>query len=126
MNGTETGINRDRRGELYYFIHQQILARYYLERLSNGLGEIPLSPLEYVEELSYTPSLMYPNGVYFPFRPSQINLIFDDFTRRIAEEIHNIEDRLRNAIDSGYVFLVSNIRPSKSIFSLKNKRKPII
>ncbi|XP_052756923.1 arylphorin-like [Galleria mellonella] len=35
------GPFKERRGEIYYFIYQQILARYYLERLSNGLGEIP-------------------------------------------------------------------------------------
>nr|AAG44960.1 hexamerin 2 [Corcyra cephalonica] len=32
---------KGRRGEIYYYIYQQILARYYLERLANGLGEIP-------------------------------------------------------------------------------------
>ncbi|XP_063829463.1 arylphorin-like [Ostrinia nubilalis] len=35
------GIFKERRGELYYYFYQQLLARYYLERLSNGLGEIP-------------------------------------------------------------------------------------
>jgi len=35
------GIFKERRGEFYYYFYQQLLSRYYLERLSNGLGEIP-------------------------------------------------------------------------------------
>lgn len=40
MEGEKYGLNKDRRGELYLYMHQQLLARFYLERLSNGLGEI--------------------------------------------------------------------------------------
>nr|UAX26438.1 arylphorin [Galleria mellonella] len=35
------GPLKERRGEIYYYVYQKILARYYLERLANGLGEIP-------------------------------------------------------------------------------------
>ncbi|KAL4709022.1 hypothetical protein ACJJTC_005883 [Scirpophaga incertulas] len=35
------GVVKERRGEIYYHFYQQLLARYYLERLSNGMGEIP-------------------------------------------------------------------------------------
>ncbi|XP_059052700.1 arylphorin-like [Achroia grisella] len=35
------GPFKERRGEIYFYVYQQILSRYYLERLSNGLGEIP-------------------------------------------------------------------------------------
>lgn len=41
MNGNKFGSFKERRGDAYFFFYQQILARYYLERLSNGLGEIP-------------------------------------------------------------------------------------
>lgn len=30
-------VQKDRRGELFYYMHQQVLARYNLERFSNGL-----------------------------------------------------------------------------------------
>ncbi|CAG9791144.1 unnamed protein product [Diatraea saccharalis] len=31
-------VNKDRRGELFYYMHQQIIARYNMERLCNNLG----------------------------------------------------------------------------------------
>lgn len=36
-----TKVLKERRGEVYYYFYQQLLARFYLERLSNGLGEVP-------------------------------------------------------------------------------------
>nr|AAB48820.1 arylphorin [Musca domestica] len=40
--GPETHeFSKDRVGELYLYLHRQLLARYYLERLSNDLGEVP-------------------------------------------------------------------------------------
>ncbi|XP_026313500.1 phenoloxidase subunit 1 [Hyposmocoma kahamanoa] len=33
-------VNKDRRGELFYYMHQQIIARYQTERLCNALGRI--------------------------------------------------------------------------------------
>ncbi|XP_075980760.1 larval serum protein 1 gamma [Anticarsia gemmatalis] len=35
------GVLKERRGEIYFDFYQQLLARYYMERLTNGLGEIP-------------------------------------------------------------------------------------
>nr|AFP55240.1 aryphorin type 2 [Cerura vinula] len=40
-NTEKFGIFKERRGEIYFYFYQQLLARYYLERLSNGLGEVP-------------------------------------------------------------------------------------
>ncbi|XP_068623411.1 phenoloxidase subunit 1-like [Battus philenor] len=33
-------VNKDRRGELFYYMHQQIIARYNFERLCNNLGRV--------------------------------------------------------------------------------------
>ncbi|CAB3222263.1 unnamed protein product [Arctia plantaginis] len=33
-------VNKDRRGELFYYMHQQIIARYTTERFCNGLGRV--------------------------------------------------------------------------------------
>ncbi|KAF6200526.1 hypothetical protein GE061_004969 [Apolygus lucorum] len=33
-------VKKDRRGELFYYMHQQVLARYNCERLSNNLGRV--------------------------------------------------------------------------------------
>lgn len=40
LGGNEFGLNKDRRGELFLYMLQQLLARYYLERESNSLGAI--------------------------------------------------------------------------------------
>jgi Hemocyanin, copper containing domain len=39
-NSKTYNMKFDRRGELFYYTQSQLLARYTLERLSNGLGEV--------------------------------------------------------------------------------------
>lgn len=41
MDGDLYPVMKERRGEVYYYFYQQLLARYYLERLANGMSEIP-------------------------------------------------------------------------------------
>lgn len=38
--GIEELIVKDRRGELFYYMHQQIMARYNSERISNGMSKV--------------------------------------------------------------------------------------
>ncbi|XP_060804780.1 arylphorin-like [Amyelois transitella] len=63
-SGEAWGPYKERRGEIYYYFYQQLLSRYYLERLSNGLGEIPkfswFAPLK----VGYYP---YLTQYYYPF-----------------------------------------------------------
>ncbi|KAF7267906.1 hypothetical protein GWI33_018904 [Rhynchophorus ferrugineus] len=107
MDGEKYDLKNDRRGELYYFTYQQLLCRYYLERLSNGMGQIPLLDMESPIETPYYPSLQYPNGLPFPERPRFARLsdyfysygqrsrfqylysyqYYKDYTRRIADAI---------------------------------------
>ncbi|KAL1497679.1 hypothetical protein ABEB36_008600 [Hypothenemus hampei] len=109
LNGTRYGLNNDRRGELYHFIQQQLFTRFYLERLSNGFGEIPVIDFNEPVETPYYPSLQYLSGLPFPERPQHARLsdyfynygyqgqskysLFQDYSRRIAD-----------AIDRGYVY----------------------
>lgn len=44
MTGKNYNMVRQRRGEQFLFVHQQLLARYYLERLSNDMGKCVLFP----------------------------------------------------------------------------------
>lgn len=64
----ELGLTRDRRGEFFLYTHQQLLARYYMERLANDLDEIP--------RITWN-------------RPS------------------DLERRIREAIEKGFIILVS-------------------
>ncbi|KAJ8715022.1 hypothetical protein PYW08_005003 [Mythimna loreyi] len=105
LNSEVLPINRHRRGEWFWFFHKQIVARYYMERLSNGLGEIPELGHEIVKE-GYNSGLLYHNGVPFPVRPNYFHLDQPHFVNEI-EEIYDYERRIRDAIDQGY--LIDNL-----------------
>jgi tyrosinase len=40
FEGNDQLVNKDRRGELFYYMHEQIIARYNFERFSNGLKRV--------------------------------------------------------------------------------------
>jgi hypothetical protein len=104
MGGDEFGLKNDRRGEFYFYQYQQILARYYLERLSNDLGEIPeLSYYEPIEE-GYYPDLRYYNGEYFPVRTNHYT-VYHERNFYEVELVEDYEYRIRTAIDHGFVLL---------------------
>ncbi|XP_077293795.1 hexamerin 70b-like [Arctopsyche grandis] len=102
MNGKEYGLTYDRRGEHYYYLHQQILARYYLERLSNGMGEIPTFSWMWPVETGFYPSMKYFNGLEYPIRPNHFDLKKDEFLTHLIE-VEDYERRIRDAIDRGFI-----------------------
>ncbi|XP_055620291.1 hexamerin-1.1-like [Toxorhynchites rutilus septentrionalis] len=104
MGGKEYGLYKDRRGELYLFKHQQLLARYYLERLSNDLGAIPEFSWYKPIRTGYYPDMHYYNGQNFPARDNYYNIYTADNYNQIDEMV-DIEHRIREAIDQGYVTL---------------------
>lgn len=63
LEGDVFTVWKDRRGEAYYYFYKQLIARYYLERLSNGLGEIPEFSWNKPIKSGYIPFLTY----YYPF-----------------------------------------------------------
>lgn len=96
---------KDRRGEWFWFLHKQILARYYMERLSNGLGEIPVLGTDVVEQ-GYLSGLLWHSGIPYPVRPNYFYLQQPEFVEEI-NEIVDYEHRIRDAIDLGYYVSVS-------------------
>ncbi|EDW35449.1 GL17278 [Drosophila persimilis] len=56
-------LNKDRRGELYLYTHWQLLARWYLERLSNDMGEVPTFNMYEPVASGYYSALRSYNGV---------------------------------------------------------------
>jgi hypothetical protein len=117
MSGEEFNLKADNRGELFYYMYQQILARYYLERLSNGFGEIKTFNWEVPLETGYYPSLVYPNGLQFPTRPNFAKLedYFYTYGQKYGDNryvysytyVKDYERRIRDVIDLGYVYTVS-------------------
>ncbi|KAJ8972032.1 hypothetical protein NQ314_000415 [Rhamnusium bicolor] len=114
MCGKTYGIEKDNRGEIFYYVYQQIVARYYLERLSNDWGETPFINWDVPIETPYYPSLEYPNGLEFPTRPAYAKLheYFYNYGQRWTTKgpygyshsfIHDYERRINDAIDKGHV-----------------------
>lgn len=119
MSSEEFGWKNSRRGEIVYYIMQQLLARFYAERISNDMGEIPFLDWDTPVETPYEPSLVYPNGLHFPGRPKFASLheYFYNYGQKWTNNAygysHNVvqdfERRINDAIDSGVVFTVSTI-----------------
>lgn len=105
MNGEKFNLKKDRRGENFYYTHQQLLARYYLERLSNGLGEIPNFSWNWPVETGYYPSISYHNGMSFPVRPNHFDLKQGDFLQHLIQ-VEDYESRIRDSIDVGFLIKV--------------------
>ncbi|XP_038104688.1 hexamerin-1.1 [Culex quinquefasciatus] len=103
MGGKEFGLFKDRRGEFFLYQHQQLLARYYLERLSNDLGVIPPFSWHKAITTGYYPYLRYYNGVPFPVRDNYYSASVDkSYT---VEMIEDYEHRIMEAIDYGFIVL---------------------
>ncbi|ALC41767.1 Lsp2 [Drosophila busckii] len=97
--GDETHkLNNDRRGEFYLYVHWQLLARYYLERLSHDLGEVPSFNMYEPVSTGFYSGLRHYNGVPYPSRDNHHNFYHDHnvehinfvemYTQRIMDWIH--------------------------------------
>ncbi|XP_068617968.1 basic juvenile hormone-suppressible protein 2-like [Battus philenor] len=91
-----------RRWELNFYICQQILARYYLERLSNGLGEVSTLTWNKPVRNGYWPWMLLHNGVQFPLRPNYYNLV-GDRNINVVRLVENYETLIKEAIVKGYI-----------------------
>uniref|UniRef100_A0A1B6MSZ9 Tyrosinase copper-binding domain-containing protein n=1 Tax=Graphocephala atropunctata TaxID=36148 RepID=A0A1B6MSZ9_9HEMI len=102
-------VNKDRRGELFYYMHQQIMARYNFERFSNNLSRVKrlLNWREPIQE-GYFPKLdsLVASRVW-PARNA--NTILSDINREVDQikfDIQDMErwrDRFFQAIHTGSV-----------------------
>lgn len=91
-----------RRWELTMYVYQQILARYYLERLSNGLGDITPFSWDKPIRKGYWPWMMLHNGVQLPVRMN--NYVFNDYKNTfVMETVKEYEDIIKEAIVKGFV-----------------------
>ncbi|XP_073961460.1 arylphorin subunit beta-like [Choristoneura fumiferana] len=63
MKGFSFEPIEEMRGGVFYFLYQQLVARYYMERLTNGLGEIPVFSWTKPLKTGYTCHL----STYYPF-----------------------------------------------------------
>lgn len=98
------GLAHERRGENWLFMHKQILARYYMERLSNGLGEIP--DLTNFVKKGFFSGLSYHSGIPYPSRPNNFHIDQPEFENQVEAALE-YERRVWESIDKGFIMNVS-------------------
>ncbi|KAE8746722.1 Prophenoloxidase [Frankliniella occidentalis] len=115
-------VNKDRRGELFFYAHQQIIARYNFERFCNGLQRVKrlLNFREPIVE-GYFPKLdSLVSSRNWPARPSNIQLSdLNRETEGMKIDIQSLErwrDRIYEAIHSGVIITLGGQRMNLTEF----------
>lgn len=116
FDGVERLVRKDRRGEIFYYMHQQVIARYRAERLSNNMGEINnFSDFRAPIREGYFPKLdtLVANRAW-PSRPdgvvlTNLNRAADELRLNIGDmETHR--DRFNKAVQDGFAITPNNQR----------------
>ncbi|CAO1403519.1 unnamed protein product [Diamesa hyperborea] len=100
-------VDKDRRGELFYYMHSQLLARYNLERFTSGLSRYKILNLREPLEEAYFPKIIRSsNSRAYPARAAGIVLKNVDRAETgnpvLVDELVRFSDRIHEAIDSGF------------------------
>ncbi|XP_071531071.1 hemocyanin B chain-like [Panulirus ornatus] len=96
------GYHLDRKGELFFWAHHQLTARFDAERLSNWLD--PVDELHWGDIIyeGFAPHTSYKYGGEFPARPDNVRFEDVDGVARVRDMLIT-ESRIRDAIAHGYV-----------------------
>lgn len=100
MKGDEFGLQKYR-GEEYLYGHKQLVARYYLERLSNDIGKIEDFDWHNEFHKGYYPTMTYQNGLPLPQRPSWSK--FPYYKYKYIKDIEDMESRISAVVDYGFI-----------------------
>jgi hypothetical protein len=68
MSTKDYNVPKMYRGTIYFFIHQQLMTKYFLERYSNGFSDMEYFSFEKFNLPPFYYSYVYPNGVAMPRR----------------------------------------------------------
>jgi tyrosinase len=95
------GEHKDRKGELFWYMHHQLTARFDAERLSNNLNKV--EPLHWDKPIleGFVPKAQYKSGHEFPSRPDNMN--FQDLPFLTINDMKQYETRIRKSIAAGFV-----------------------
>lgn len=109
MTGSDfNGVFKNTRGEIYYYFHQQLMARYYMERITNDMGEIPTFSWNDPIKTGYKSFLSYFNGMHFASRPDYFILNNYKYNTMI-KDMDYAETIIKDAVRYGFIFTVSLI-----------------
>lgn len=106
------GLVKDREGELFYFMHLQLLTRYNIERMALGLARArTLSNLRQPIAEPYYPTV-YMKNTSKMYAPREPNALLSDIRLNNGEEVAHVYLEvwlvfLLEAIDKGYAIDVS-------------------
>ncbi|XP_038106639.1 phenoloxidase 2 [Culex quinquefasciatus] len=107
--GPDQVVRKDRRGELFYYMHQQLIARYNVERFCAKLARVqPLNNLRQPLPEAYFPKIIRSaNNRAFPARPQNqqlrdLNRVADDVIFTVSD-LERWGSRIAEAIDAGTV-----------------------
>lgn len=100
-------VRKDRRGELFYYMHNQVINRYNVDRICAKLERAkPLTNLRTVIPEAYFPKIIR-SKLNRAYPPRMANMTLQDVNRSDAVvEVADIErwrDRVYQAIDQGQV-----------------------
>jgi len=100
-NEEKYGLTKDRKGELFWYMHHQLITRFDAERLSNDLNEV--EPLDFHKPIveGFYPQTTYRKGGEFPARPD--NFMLQDLKNLRVADVEAYEERIREAISAGYI-----------------------
>ena len=96
------GYHLDRKGELFFWAHHQLTARFDAERLSNHLDFVDELYWDRVIAEGFAPHTTYRYGGEFPARPDNVHFEDVDGAVRVRDMIIH-ESRIRDAIAHGYI-----------------------
>jgi len=112
---------RDRQGELFAYMHQQMLARYDFERLSRGLPRVvPYGPgYGWNKPLKegFNPKLKFSSA-----RPANLSLGSENysFAKTSTEELEKFKDRIQFAIARGFLYDKNEVKVKMTMNNLGN------
>lgn len=104
--GPDRIVNKDRRGELFFYMHNQLIARYNIARMSSNLKRVQrLTNLRDIIPEGYFPKIIRSsNNRAYPPRVSNARLLDINRDGAVVEvgDLERWRDRIYEAIDSGF------------------------
>lgn len=105
--GPDNVVRKDRRGELFYYMHSQIIYRYNVERICARLEKVkPLANFRSTISEAYFPKIIR-SKLNRAFPPRVANMTLQDLNRpEFVVQVADLElwrDRIYQAIDQGQI-----------------------
>ncbi|XP_058464646.1 phenoloxidase 8-like [Malaya genurostris] len=108
-DGPDAVVRKDRRGELFFYMHSQLIARFNIERFCNRLASVKhLTNFRETIPQAYFPKMIRSsNNRSYPGRHANITLQdvnrIDNGTIVQVQDLERWRDRILEAIDQGFV-----------------------